>query len=770
MDIKTTPKHTNPAQPRRDKGQGIWARAPYNFVPLPEQMVVAQEPLPQDRYIGLSGWITCELSTQSPTYIRGLMTETAFEAQGKKRADALTEEEKLARAPFYATEPDNRMEGYPVPVIPGSSLRGMVRSLVEIAAYGRVRWVGSEPTFTFRAVAAARDDPLRRPYEEVMGRYGRNVRAGYLEQRGDEWYILPAITPESIGLPEQSAYLKVKERDISTGAIPGYVRLNSPDYRPGYYEVTFDMEVRRGGRGSFVAIRNVGAPEAGHKHQYHGTLVCSGNMLETNDTGELRRKNHALLFPNDPKAKPLKISSQTVRDYRVGLTPFQEEKLWGNPGCLKHGGPVFYVAEEGEVVAFGHSPNFRVPARLPGEERAATPRDFVPQELMTDPRPDLADALFGWVEEEGSGPPKQRAGRVVFQDAHFVDAESGVWYRPEPIAPHVLSGPKPTTFQHYLVQDREAGHNPDDKVSLAHYGTAPSETQIRGYKRYWHKGADPNITASASEHQHEKQLTRVMPLKPGVTFTFRVRFENLRDEELGALLWALALPGDPDAVYCHKLGMGKPLGMGAVKITPKLFVQDRPARYQKLFGEGSGWHDTAEEAPFAPYIKHFEDYILSQIEIRGGVQRFPELKRIQMLLATLQWREGDEDWLEATRYMEIEYGVDKVNEYKERPVLPDPLVVVAGQPVRASQPSIPRKSTQTPAPSTSSERNVGRVKWFNERRGYGFITPEIGGDDIFVHHSKIVGSGFKILQPGQRVTYTVGKGMKGPEARDVESL
>ncbi len=62
---------------------------------------------------------------------------------------------------------------------------------------------------------------------------------------------------------------------------------------------------------------------------------------------------------------------------------------------------------------------------------------------------------------------------------------------------------------------------------------------------------------------------------------------------------------------------------------------------------------------------------------------------------------------------------------------------------------------------------TGTVKWFNESKGYGFITPEDGSKDVFVHHSAITGSGFKTLAEGQRVTFEVRQGAKGPEAVDV---
>ncbi len=64
----------------------------------------------------------------------------------------------------------------------------------------------------------------------------------------------------------------------------------------------------------------------------------------------------------------------------------------------------------------------------------------------------------------------------------------------------------------------------------------------------------------------------------------------------------------------------------------------------------------------------------------------------------------------------------------------------------------------------------GIVKWFNDDKGFGFITPDEGGKDLFVHHSSIGGSGFRTLADGARVSYESEDGPKGPKAINVESL
>ena len=659
-----SPKHSNPTQQNRV------AHAPYNFVPLPEKVIRVDYRIPDhDSYTENTGYLDCTLTTLTPIYTRTALAPDFFVRWEDKTREMMRDAQARERyAQFFQLDDAQR------PVIPGSSLRGMIRELVEIIGQAKTQWVGEDLKVTFRAVAAIKDDPLKLPYDQIIGRSGRNVRAGYLLLKNGEWYVQPSMLPSDLGWPGQDTYLKVKESQIPASSIPGFIRFNDPNYQPQYHEISFDAQTRSGMRRSYIAIIGISANLSNYPHR--GVLVCSGNMLETAKSGQPSpRTTHAIVLAPDQKATPLKISRQFVADYLDSLTPFQKESPFDEEkGCLLEGRPVFYVEVGGEVIAFGHSPNFRIPAWLNGTRRAATPLDMVPKEIRQyedqedNEIIDFAEAIFGYVAEGKK--TNGRAGRVSITDAICDPRQDNIWLPEEFITPQILGGPKPSTFQHYLVQDADKGHDPDIKRQLAHYGTPTSdETIIRGYKLYWHK--QESLTAKDFSEKEDvdwksdTQHTYIKPVANGVTFHFRVYFENLTDVELGALLWVLDLPDG----YYHKIGMGKPLGMGSVNIEPRLTLIERPARYKKLL-DANGWYTgESKKTDFIPYKQAFEEYILNRYCVGQGldhIQNLAQVPRVQMLLKMLKWP-GPNPII--TGYMKIE----PINEYKDRPVLPDPL-------------------------------------------------------------------------------------------------
>jgi len=67
-------------------------------------------------------------------------------------------------------------------------------------------------------------------------------------------------------------------------------------------------------------------------------------------------------------------------------------------------------------------------------------------------------------------------------------------------------------------------------------------------------------------------------------------------------------------------------------------------------------------------------------------------------------------------------------------------------------------------------KTTGTVKWFNDHKGFGFITPDDGSDDVFVHHTAIEAQGFRSLQEDQAVEFEISQGQKGPQAKNVNVI
>ncbi len=707
------------------------AIAPYNFVELPEKIVEAELPLPEgDRYHleRHTGKIECTLTTESPLYIRSGLTPSAFSNFGDTPNEDLTPEQRKKKAEFFQ-HPSNLLH----PVLPGSSLRGMLRTLVEIISFGKIERVSDQQKFFFRAVAAENDDPLRDKYKDHIGNMAKNVQAGYLEcdKKQNKWFVRPS---QKI---DEQLFIEVKEEDIK-GDLPSLILMKKANYIPQYIQISFE-----------VTETSINVSEKLNKYSsYKGWLVTSGNMLEnllekTTEQERERllqkkegRKYHYIVGEADRSATRLEISPDAIRNYRDALTNFQkgkEKQFQNNPknrftekmGVLQDGLPIFYCEPDKDqpVTLFGQSPNFRIPYSPNNDGQAASAVNFIPKEVGESDIIDLADAIFGFVRgekdktardatENGKEKREQsRAGRVFISDGYYVNNEDGIWLTEETITPQILASPKPTTFQHYLVQTTH------EKPTLKHYASKPNEeTVIRGHKLYWHKGnVKHHIQTDATKEEIEKkrsQYTEIKPIKQGVSFEFTIHFENLSDVELGALLWILTLSNDEanqlkllnldgKEKYRLSLGMGKPLGMGSVSIKKSEIVlnerhkNEQNQRYTKLFdgdswliGDREAWaplNRSATEDEYIRYLQKFETHIITNLDEADlpedctdtQILKLKDVPRIQMLLAMLSWNFPPAN---ETRYMEIERTGqpqlgDDPNEYKARRVLPTPLQV-----------------------------------------------------------------------------------------------
>ncbi|MCZ2459992.1 MAG: TIGR03986 family CRISPR-associated RAMP protein [Chitinophagales bacterium] len=588
------------------------ARAPYNFVPLNETVIPAQDIPDFDKYYDnrYTGYIDLNITTKTPLFIRGEMEN------------------------FFVINEQ--------PVIPGSSLRGMIRTLAEIVSYSKLGF-SDDKRFSQRGMADR--SSLKELYNKKVPVNHDDILHGYLfhKKNEDRYYIRP-----------------VKASRFE-------------DHN--YSEKKFTYEKVEKGWKVYTGMMN---------NKYH----------------------HYLFELPDVKVKPFLVDEEVIKAYINDETDAKKyekgknenqyydviEKLHREDKFKDDGIPVFYFAKGGTIISFGHTERYRIPYdysvkdHLPLEHRKYTL--------------DMAEAIFGFLKEKSQKPDdkskderKEFASRVFFEDANTEETE---WKLPgSPYQPKILSSPKPTTFQHYLEQPFKTG---TPLKQLKHWND--KEALIRGSKLYWHRKTPHDNQAPYSWVEKSGIKTKshpgtIIPVKENVLFKSKIRFENLSTEELGCLLFVLELPKENEKEkYCHKLGMGKPLGLGSVQIEPTLVLSDRQERYKKIFDGNSKWFLSEQKDKSTNDFKiQFETYVLSKLtdKEKNNAKSLWEVPRLKQLKTMLQFKQDNvtgEAWLDRTRYMEIEvkppsespyYNGEqgtKLNEYKNRPVLPEPTDVV----------------------------------------------------------------------------------------------
>lgn len=329
----------------------------------------------------------------------------------------------------------------------------------------------------------------------------------------------------------------------------------------------------------------------------------------------------------------IEVNDAVIRDYendknRKGINLLTDNNTKKNGAAAGFCGlkdvdliaPCFYVIQDEVVRHFGHGRSYRIPYNQ-------NIGSHIPQNLQTETI-DFADAVFG---KKGLW-----ASRLNFEDAVIVQSSG---YEDEDYS-HPLMSPNPTSFQLYLKQD-----NPN---LMKHWD---DDVDIRGYKMYWHRNFkihDWKITPP--KEKAVKDQEKIRPIKTGNKFRGRINFNNLTDVELGALLKVFNLTTERSIGY--KLGKGKPLGLGSVKIKAELQLMNKKERYAKLFSNNS-WVEGLENADKKEYMKKFQDFIAKKLT--STEKSYYELVLSELMeLLDLTQENKFSDWKDKTEYMRID--------------------------------------------------------------------------------------------------------------------
>ncbi len=616
-----------------DNGSEYRFLNPYNFVrlltkPRPKEHVLGDAPPPpHDRYVGLTGRITCTVKAVTPLFISD--------------SHAVSEDDKGHKT-YRFFQVDGK------PVIPASSLRGMVRSVFETVTNSCFSVIHDDQ-LKFR-IPAQRAPSLRpavitklpNPEQQEDGE-AFLLKSAWIHRSVIEDAMVGALNgfmkdapwPEEAPfnsyfgqvLVDQSVPILAKIRENVRQRLP---RFGGKKYRFPFNEV---VEIIRAGNSG----QNLQKP---NKDLFWGYLKITGpNVIAEKPNGTLAlRKHDERFFYWDGKSKEVaRIPWQDAPNRRNAVERYNSVRLYQNNPAnqqlpyvtylqnerLTKGDLVWVWVSEGTVDRIEHIGSVSIPKL----EYKNGILDMLPQHQHCLDYNSLCPAcrVFGWVREGAedieSIVPTAYAGRVRFSHGTLVPDTADVL--PE-ITLAILSTPKPTTTAFYLLN---AEGNPDVTVN---YDT--KNARLRGHKFYRHHGKQLSEQEYCRTDGIKDDQNRTIKgaLKSGATFTFTVDFENLASLELGALLYALELESD---MY-HRLGYAKPLGFGSVKITvDEAKVLDWEVRLQSL-EPGAGWKSLGEEkwkqykkdflqAMHSIYGDDFENIVLA--DLRALLSEPPDL-------------------------------------------------------------------------------------------------------------------------------------------------
>lgn len=566
--------------PRRDESRQE-APAPYNFVSL-NQTVVPSNAQVNDFsvYDGLSGYIDVTVTTQTPLFIRGIGAE------------------------FFKIGEDM--------AIPGSSFRGLIRTMVEMISYSKLNSIDATKSLFMRFVAAFKSDFK----EQYASRLGMSTEGG-----------------------ERSYEAKAGFLYFDHSAKKYYVK-------PSSYEV----------------LKQLGLNRKFQRHEGPSNRFCE---VYTGLIGG-KKAYYKFFYPSE-NTKKIVVDDDVIRDYREDKDRKVPNSFNALEACKNNprGFPIFFTSkmvkdEKGkdyEVIdSFGHTKYYRLPyLKRIGELRL---KSHLEQKF------DFAESIFGVIDEKKQ---VERAGKVYFEDLFMTKGQELPEKRTQ-----ILGSPKPTSFQLYLEQPHRVKTHKED---LVHWDTP--DAKIRGNKNYWHRITSNNANQPYSWVQSNAQNTNdrdnsirnqdpIKAVKEGSVFTGRIRFDNLSQEELGVLLCALNLPGG----CCHKIGMGKPLGLGSIRVEAELSLINRKERYQNLFDINSNWNEAKNKEEEDNYKNAFTSHIFTEVgqEDKNNATSFwdlPRMKELKKMLTFDAQFQADEAWLKITRYQAL-------TEFRERKVLPKP--------------------------------------------------------------------------------------------------
>lgn len=525
--------------------------APYNFIGISKKInYVDQEKQKAHNVIDTqlkSGRIKYEIEAVTPIFV----------SAGKKLKQKVEE--------FYKN-------CYGEEVIPGSTVRGLVRSNVQILSCSSVKDDIQNGILMYRDVAGSKkDNPRKVTYDtllgsgflEISGKNNeklrisvlKNVKAGYIRNERGVYTIIPTVVDTIDEDRGKMNYYVVSERKIIEDKFRGFEFLKQVELQN--MDEPFRPEMR-GGSLHYKGVKNRSyrpyVKEIGYylrgSHQVTGiTAPGTGKEIGLQNgyllsSGPMNEKKAVYIIPEiNEEGDKIRISREDIDSYKRDYEgkKNQIETIDKNFFLLPEDGetkPVFYIeytgnTEDGEDkekrIYFGFTPRLRL---FYEKDIYAGIKEEQKEEGV-----DYSQSLFGYAREKDS-----YKSRLSFMDAKL-EPESGKVLKEVSL---ILGAPKPTSYLDYLkgIDGRPVTYN--------------DVFELRGIKQYWLK----DKTEGCEIGRNKEVATSFRPYSEGTIFKGEIRFCNLTEEELGMVLWGLLLENGSQ----QNIGKGKPYGYGRVKL------------------------------------------------------------------------------------------------------------------------------------------------------------------------------------------------------------
>ena len=627
--------------------------APYNFVPLGSRVYRKDSIIKHNEITGLSGSLEYQVTAQTPILVDG----------GDEH--------------FYKNK-DGKA------AIPGSTMRGLVRSNMQILSQSSIVDDIGNAKLMYRSVGAAKEDQNKKPYDEVFesatakDKYNKSfsflkkVKGGYITCQNGKYYIIPSkvdkLDPssENKNVKKENKnskvdwgecnYYRLSEHTIIEDKFQNFEMLKrnpgilqnkndtkfekrvkrwvgekNTSYCPRFEEVYYIACQEKGQVDGIVSIKPGSQPP---KNYQKGTMISSGFM---ND-----KKAFYIIPEKADESERFPISSTDVdsfkRDYEGRKNQFSAAVGNGNRKDLVEEAkrffalpeegetkPVFYIKAQNEnnQLCFGFTPHLRLFYNKEIHD------GLIPEQR--DNSLDYCKSLFGFTTDKES-----YRSRLSFQEAVIDREASEIGKRTM-----ILGEPKPTSYLDYLMEQDEK------KMEAAYDG----DFSLRGIKQYWlHKelletalGNNKNVGSG------------FYPCPQGTCFTGCIRFTNLSEKELGMLLWSLLLEKDSQ----QNIGKGKPYGYGRISVSLKhLNILNTDA----LYGSDSLCLD-----PYEDQKEQCEAYIGKAKQdmtafVGYDIMKYPPVRDFLWMKNSKEIPADDQ-----TRYMHLgDKKSGQINEYQER--------------------------------------------------------------------------------------------------------